>query len=105
MEFRTPLPCPTGASTLAEVLLYWELDGYYEEAERLAALVAEAYRESVDAPKEGRCNCPCGCSHAFQEGDCQHERFGAIVCDSCYLACSMVRIVFNVKDASYMREE
>ena len=100
MEFRTPLPCPAGASTLSEVLLYWELEGHHAEAQRLAALVAEIYRESLDAPKEGQCNCPCGCSHAFRAGDCQHQRFGAIVCDSCYLSCSAIRIVFNVTDES-----
>ena len=105
MEFRTRLPCPAGASTLSEVMLYWELEGHHAEAQRLAALVATVYRESLYAPEEGQCNCPCGCSHAFQEGDCQHHRFGAIVCDSCYLSCSMIRIVFNVKDECTPREE
>ena len=98
MKFRTRLACPAGASTLAEVMLYWELEGHYAEAQRLAELIAATYREALDAPKEGQCHCPCGCSYTFQESDCQHQRFGAIVCDSCCLSCSLIRIVFNVKE-------
>ena len=98
MEFCTHLACPAGASTLSEVMLYWELEGHHAEAQRLAALIAATYRESLNAPKDGQCNCPCGCPHVFQPGDCRHQRFGATVCDSCYLSCSLIRIVFNARE-------
>jgi hypothetical protein len=73
-------------NTYDELILKLQFAGEHKKVKKLAALIAERYKEDLRFDDLVlRYNGKCGeCSYTFQEGDCQHEVKNIVACDNCY---------------------